>query len=223
MRRGDRRHPPRGLCDRLGQRSGPLAVSPRARTIHAAQSHGPQHGGLLPVVRTGAVASGCEVPTQDIAGGDSCTRGRSIALLAIIGYSYSAVGLIGIRSFIPMALNTAVAFALLQRGDPAARPSEGLMAIISSTGAGGVMARRLLPATILIPAAAGWLRWYAQQHGVVDEVMGLSLFVLTNIVVFSVLIWWNAASLNRTDAELQKAKEAALKPPAGPRAASWPT
>ena len=84
------------------------------------------------------------------------------------------------------------------------------MAIISSSGAGGVMARRLLPATILIPAAAGWMRWYAQAHGVVDEVMGLSLFVLANIVVFSVFIWWNAASLNRTDAELQQAKEAAL-------------
>ena len=102
------------------------------------------------------------------------------------------------------------------------RPSDGLMSIISSTGAGGVMARRLLPATILIPASVGWLRWYAQQHGVFDEVMGLSLFVLTNIVVFSVFIWWNAASLNRTDAELQQAKEAA-KPPAVPRAASWPT
>ena len=133
-----------------------------------------------------------------------------IALLAIIGYSYSAVGLIGIRSFIPMALNTAVAFALLSVGILHSRPSEGLMSIISSSGAGGVMARRLLPATILIPAAAGWLRWYAQTHGVVDEVMGLSLFVLANIVVFSVFIWWNAASLNRTDAELQKAKEAAL-------------
>ena len=138
------------------------------------------------------------------------SRAALIALLAIIGYSYSAVGLIGIPSFIPMALNTAVAFALLERGDSLrARRPEGLMAIISSTGAGGVMARRLLPATILIPAAAGWLRWYAQQHGVVDEVMGLSLFVLANIVVFSVFIWWNAASLNRTDAELQQAKEAA--------------
>ena len=133
-----------------------------------------------------------------------------IALLAIIGYSYSAVGLIGIRSFIPMALNTAVAFALLSVGILHSRPSEGLMSIISSSGAGGVMARRLLPATILIPAAAGWLRWYAQAHGVVDEVMGISLFVLANIVVFSVFIWWNAASLNRTDAECQKAKEAAL-------------
>jgi signal transduction histidine kinase len=37
--------------------------------------------------------------------------------------------------------------------------------------------------------------------------MGLSLFVLANIVIFSFLIWWNGASLNRTDAELQRAKQ----------------
>jgi signal transduction histidine kinase/DNA-binding response OmpR family regulator/HPt (histidine-containing phosphotransfer) domain-containing protein len=133
-----------------------------------------------------------------------------IALLAIIGYAYSAVGLIGISSFIPMAFNTAVAFTLLSAGILHARPSDGLMSILSSSGAGGVMARRLLPATVLVPAAAGWTRWYAQAHGVVDELMGLSLFVLANIVVFSIFIWWNAASLNRTDAELQKAKAAAL-------------
>ena len=55
----------------------------------------------------------------------------------------------------------------------------------------------------------GGLRWYAQQHGIFDELMGLSLFVLTNIIVFGVLIWWNAASLNRTDARLQRARKAA--------------
>jgi two-component system, sensor histidine kinase and response regulator len=130
-----------------------------------------------------------------------------IALLAIIGYAYSSVSLIGIESFIPMALNTAVTFAVLSAGVLCARPHEGLMSILSSGGAGGHMARRLLPAAILIPAVAGWLRWRAQHEGLVDGVMGLSLFVLTNIVLFSALIWWNAASLNRTDSELQQAKD----------------
>jgi signal transduction histidine kinase/DNA-binding response OmpR family regulator/HPt (histidine-containing phosphotransfer) domain-containing protein len=132
-----------------------------------------------------------------------------IALLAIIGYSYSAMRLIGIESFVPMALNTALAFALLSVGTLCARPATGLMAIVSSTGAGGIMARRLLPAAILIPAFVGGLRWYIQQQGVFDEVVGLSLFVLTNIVVFIILIWWSAVSLNRTDVELQQAKKEA--------------
>jgi signal transduction histidine kinase/CheY-like chemotaxis protein len=132
-----------------------------------------------------------------------------IALLAIIGYSYSALTVIGIASFIPMALNTAVAFALLSVGILCARPTTGLMAIVSSTGAGGVMARHLLPAAILIPILVGWVRWYIQQQGLLDQLVGLSLFVLIIIVVFIVLIWRSAASLNRTDAELQQAKKAA--------------
>jgi two-component system, sensor histidine kinase and response regulator len=130
-----------------------------------------------------------------------------IALLAIIGYAYSTVSLIGVESFIPMALNTAVTFAILSVGVLCARPDEGWMASLSSGGGGGVMARRLLPAAILVPAFAGWLRWFAQQQGLVDDVMGLSLFALTNILLFSILIWWNAAALNYTDAQLRQAKE----------------
>ncbi len=129
-----------------------------------------------------------------------------IGLLAMIGYAYSTESLIGIPSFIPMALNTAVTFAILSVGVLYARPDRGLMSNLSSGSGGAVMARRLLPAAILIPAVAGWLRWFAQQQGLVDDVMGLSLFVLTNIVIFSGLIWWNAVSLNRTDAQLQQAK-----------------
>ena len=129
-----------------------------------------------------------------------------ISLLAILGYTYSALSLTGIESFIPMALNTAVTFAALAMGVLCSRSSEGLMAILSSPGAGGVMARRLLPAAICIPAIVGWLRWIGQQHGLFGHVMGLSLFVLSNILIFTALIWWNAGSINRTDAELQQAK-----------------
>ena len=48
-----------------------------------------------------------------------------IALLAIIGYAYSALPLAGIEQFIPMALNTAVALALISGGILAARPTAG--------------------------------------------------------------------------------------------------
>ena len=119
-----------------------------------------------------------------------------IALLALIGYAYSAISLIGVRQYIPMALNTAIAFAVLSVGILYARPGRGLMAVVTSRGAGGVMARRLLPAAIVIPAAVGWVGWLlVQQGGVADPVMGLSLFVVANIVIFTALIWWNAASL----------------------------
>ena len=133
----------------------------------------------------------------------------AVALLAIVGYAYRASMLIGLESYIPMALNTAVAFAILSGGVLCARPQHGIMAILSSSGSGGMMARRLLPAAILIPPLIGWLRWLAEQWGYLDQVTGLSLFVIVNLIVFTIMIWWNAASLNRADAELQHAKEQA--------------
>ena len=110
-----------------------------------------------------------------------------IALLAIIGYAYSSLSLAGIERFIPMALNTALALALISGGILAARPDRGVMAIVTSGDAGGVMARRLLPAVILIPALVGWLVWLGRHEGMLDRVMALSLFVLTNIVILTAL------------------------------------
>ncbi len=128
-----------------------------------------------------------------------------IALLAIIGYAFSAVSLTGVARYIPMALNTSLALGLLCSGILAARLRQGVMAVVFSEGAGGVMARRLLPAALIIPAVLGWFGWHAQRVGVLDEVMGLSLFVLANMVIFTVLIWWNAASLNRVDGDRRRA------------------
>ncbi|MFL6114244.1 MAG: ATP-binding protein, partial [Catenulispora sp.] len=139
-----------------------------------------------------------------------------IALLAVVGYAYSLMPLAGVRQFIPMALNTAVAFTLTSAGILAARPEAGLMAVVSSPGAGGVLARRLLPATVVVPALAGWARWVAHGAEALQPLTSLSLFVLTNVVVFAAVVWWNAASLERSDrerrraeAELHRAKEAA--------------
>ena len=133
--------------------------------------------------------------------------GGLIALLVLIGYAYSAISLIGVRQFIPMALNSAIGFAVLSIGILHARPGRGLMAAVTSRGAGGAMARRLLPAAIVIPAAVGWVGWLlVQRGGVADPVMGLSLFVVANIVIFTALIWWDAASLNRMDRERRRAE-----------------
>jgi PAS domain S-box-containing protein len=124
-----------------------------------------------------------------------------IALLAVIGYAYSALALTGIEKYIPMALNTALALALMSVGILCARPDRGVMSVVTGAGAGGVLARRLLPAVILIPAAVGWARLLAQRERMVDPVMGLSLFVVANIVIFTALVWWTAASLERMDRE----------------------
>jgi PAS domain S-box-containing protein len=130
-----------------------------------------------------------------------------IALLSMIGYVFSALPLVGFTHFIPMALNTALALALLSVAILCACPDRGVMAVVTSAGAGGVMARRLLPAVLVVPPLAGWVLWVCQQEGVLNQVMGLSLLVLAIIVVFTALVWWSAASLNVVESERRRASE----------------
>jgi signal transduction histidine kinase/CheY-like chemotaxis protein len=129
-----------------------------------------------------------------------------VSLLAIVGYAYSAMFLYGVGPFIPMALNTAMAFALVSLGILCARPDQGLMAFITSAGAGGAMARRLLPAAIAIAALLGWLHLWVNRAGVNDTVFLVSVFVMAVIVIFTSLIWWSAASLDRMDRKRQRAE-----------------
>src|SRR5205814_2215847 len=125
---------------------------------------------------------------------------------AVVGYAYSAAALAGVEQFIPMALNTAAALGLLCTGILCARPTQGAMAVVTSTGAGGVMLRRLLPAAILVPVAVGWVRWLGEHEGAVNPVTGLSLFVVVNVIVFAGLVWGTAASLDRADRQRRRAE-----------------
>jgi two-component system, sensor histidine kinase and response regulator len=129
-----------------------------------------------------------------------------VALLTGVGYAYSAIALARIEQFIPMALNTALALGILGMGILCTFPDQGVMRVVTSAGAGGIMARRLLPAVIVIPPVVGWVYWLGQQKGALGHLNWLSLFVVTNVVIFTVLIWGNAAALDRMDRKRRRAE-----------------
>jgi len=130
-----------------------------------------------------------------------------IALLALIGYGYRVLPLYSFGSRLPMALNTAIAFALFSAAALAARPARGLMMVITSDTTGGAMARRLLPAAILIPLVLGALRFSGEKHGFFQIESGISLFAFANIVLFAAIVWWNAKLLFLAEQERLKANE----------------
>jgi len=129
-----------------------------------------------------------------------------LVLLTIVGYAYSVLALARFEQFIPMALNTALALGVLSVGILCASPDQGVMRVVKSAGAGGIMARRLLPAVVVILPVVGWLFWLGQQQRALDQVTGLSLFVVTNMVIFTALIWWNAETLDRLDRKRRRAE-----------------
>jgi len=130
-----------------------------------------------------------------------------IALLALIGYAYRVLPLYTFGSRLPMALNSAIGFELFAVAALAVRPRRGLMMVITSDTTGGSMARRLLPAAILIPLILGALRFSSEKHGFFEIESGISLFAFANIVLFTAVIWWNAKLLFRAEQERLKAME----------------
>src|SRR6266516_1618873 len=131
-----------------------------------------------------------------------------VSLLALVGYAYGVQPFyMGVVFYTQMGLPTAGTFLVLCAGLLLARPDQGLLATITSQSTGGVMARRLLPAALVIPALLGGLRLAGEKTGIYDAEFGVSLMVMGSIVVFTALIWWNAHSLNRMDARHWQAEE----------------
>ena len=130
----------------------------------------------------------------------------AISVLAVIGYLYVDRTLYRVATYIPMALHTAVSFLLLTTGILFASSRYGVMSVIMHTSIGGKISRILLPITLLIPILFGWLRLKAQHMGMVNLEFGTALMAISIIMVFTVLIWALAWSINRTDQKRKMAE-----------------
>lgn len=123
----------------------------------------------------------------------------SVSLATLLGFAYAVDWLSGITAHVPMALHTAVLFYLLSLGVVLARPGHGWMAIITGDTAGGLLARRLLPATVGIFFAVGLLRIAGERRGFYGAELGVTLYTMLTIVIFSGLVMACAKSLHYAD------------------------
>ena len=127
-----------------------------------------------------------------------------LSVLAFAGYIYGVANLYGNTSYIPIASMT---FVVLSAGVLCERPERGVMAVVTSRNVGGVVARRLLPAAILVPLVLGWLRLKGQQVGLYGTELGVSLITVANMFVIAALVWWSASLLHKIDGERKVAEE----------------
>jgi signal transduction histidine kinase len=125
----------------------------------------------------------------------------AVSLLAIAGYLYNARRLDG-----QMPLYAAIVLFFLSTGILCARPTRGIMAKISSNSFGGVMARRLLPATLLIPLLLGFLQYRGLHARLYSPEPGLAVFTVANVLLFVSVIWWGVNSLHGMDTKRRKAE-----------------
>ena len=133
--------------------------------------------------------------------------GNLIGLLATLGYAFDVKALYGFFVFSTVAMHTALAFMVINVGILLSRPQIGLLGVLTSTTAGGVMARRLLPFALYAPLIIGWLRMQAGHRQLVDVDFGIAMVTVTYIVVLLLFIWRTADALRQSDLQRRVADE----------------
>ncbi len=129
----------------------------------------------------------------------SALTGMLLGILALLGYAYNIAELYGVSAYSSVALHTALGLFIINMGVIVARPQRCLMAVVTSSTTGGVMARRLLPLALTMPFLIGWLYIWGRKQDLYNDDFGVALMVLIYVLVFSALVWRTAEILRRSE------------------------
>lgn len=133
--------------------------------------------------------------------------GGMIAFLGLLGYAYDVQTFYGLSSYTKMALHTAISFLLLSLSCLLATSERGWMAEFVSDYAGGVMTRRLMLYTVLLPLGIGWIVLSGFRLNAFNSAMGIALFVVINMVILGISIGLVSRQLNAVDRERQRSAD----------------
>ncbi|PZR72766.1 MAG: hypothetical protein DLM52_12250 [Chthoniobacterales bacterium] len=131
-----------------------------------------------------------------------------IAILGLVGYSCGVIDYYTKPSYIPSSLPADMAFLLMATGTLLSRADRGIMCIVVSDSAGGVLARRLIPLAILLPLFLGTLRLIGESAGLWGARFGAAHAETAFMILFFGAIWLTAKLLYRAEEE-RKAAEVA--------------
>jgi PAS domain S-box-containing protein len=128
----------------------------------------------------------------------------TITVATLVACSYALLVPEAVPDSLIMPVITALILLILSLGVLRANANRAFMAVVTGDTEGGTMARRLLPASIVIPVVLGLLRLKGQEAGWFGPALGLVLHVVATMLVLALIIWWNAAALDRVTQENQR-------------------
>ncbi|HEY7897977.1 MAG TPA: HAMP domain-containing sensor histidine kinase [Gemmatimonadaceae bacterium] len=142
--------------------------------------------------------------------------GGTVGFLGLIGYAFGVTRLYSMGEYSGMAISSAACLFVLALGIIFARRSSGLPRLLVDPGAAGTVARRLVPAAVVVPFLLGWFRLAGEKSGFYDTPFGVSLYVLATVAIFLWIVSWAAHMAFESDrvreellAGEQKAREIA--------------
>ena len=120
-----------------------------------------------------------------------------MSILAVLGYLFDANPLFATAKFTGIALPTASVVLALALAVVAGVPDLEPIRTLRQKSAGGVLARRALPFTLLLPIGLGWLFILGRRAALFDRGMGTAMLTLALITLLCALLWWCVTSVAR--------------------------
>lgn len=124
-----------------------------------------------------------------------------VALYAMSTYGYQMASRVPVTPFFPVAIHTAVVLLVLALGWLAARPEEGMMRVLSSASFGGVLTRRALLPSLLIPSLLAFVAQWLQSNQVLTPQATLTLLAVGSGSLVAWLVWSVGSLLDRLEGE----------------------
>jgi len=131
----------------------------------------------------------------------------AISGISLIGYLFDASLLFSLPRLTVIAMQTATCvFAVgvaLILSEPECEP----MATLLADSGAGALARRVLPFTLLLPLALGWLLVGGEAAGYYDSRFGTAVLTAVEVVLFSGLAWWAMKHVLHRERALRRSQD----------------
>jgi hypothetical protein len=125
--------------------------------------------------------------------------GGFLSLFSLTGYVYGVSLLFHIPQYTAIALYAALTFALIFLSILFSRPDSGIIAILSSENVGGSLARRLMPAILILPLILGLIWKVGESVNLYGHNFGYALFAFSSIIFLLLLMWAAIVPINRIE------------------------
>lgn len=104
------------------------------------------------------------------------------------------------RSMAPLSVNTSLCFLFISVSVLFIQADKGLFKAFTGKASGGMTAKFLVPAAIIIPVLLGYLRIHGEHAGLYNTEFGTALYSTAIIALSFIVLSVNSNSLNKRDA-----------------------
>lgn len=129
-----------------------------------------------------------------------------ISALSLVGFWYGAAAMYSIPRLTGISLQTATMLAMLSLGIIASSPDSQPLKMLFEDSDAGMLARRAIPAAIVIPLLLGWLRVQGFRRGLYDEAFGTALRTIMEMAVLAGALWWSLQAFRSRDLQRRRAE-----------------